>query len=465
MRYLPLTEQERQRILRDCGVKTFEELTQDIPDALRLKGLLDFDPALSESELISHLGELASKNAGAKMTCHLGQGVYDHSWPVAIDQLTNRGEFFTAYTPYQPEVSQGTLQTIFEYQSMVSDLYGLEVANASLYDGATAVVEAVLMAARLQNIVPQQTGGVVIVSEGTYDRVNAVLKTYLEPLNVQLVTWRAEEKSLRSLASQTLDAGGKPVLAVVMQSPNQWGLVEDWAEAKKLADQLKTKAVAYVSHAHSPAIFRSPGEAGLDIAVGDGQALGIPMGFGGPHLGLFACRQSDVRQMPGRVVGATEDIHGSRAFCITLSTREQHIRREKATSNICSNQNLMALRAGIYLTLMGPHGLRQVAENSRAAAHYAREQLRERLGRKCPEIRVPDGELFNEVCLLIPHKKALWFDEVLARGERAGILPGCRVSIPEGSAYIGAFVTAFTEKHSARDIDRVVDVLCGEDPA
>lgn len=467
MRYLPLSGEERQRILRLCGVESFEELTSDIPESLRLKGLLDFDPALSESELLEHLGELAEKNIGAKMTCHLGQGVYDHSWPVAIDQLTNRGEFFTAYTPYQPEISQGTLQTIFEFQSMISDLYGLEVANASLYDGATAVVEAALMAARMQNIAPAKTGGVLLVSEGTYDRVVAVLRTYLEPLNISVVRWEASVSKFLSSAdiNPWPDLGGKPVVGAVMQSPNKWGLVEDWSELTRFAGLLQTKSIAYVAHAHSPAIFQAPGEANVDLAVGEGQALGLPMGYGGPHLGLLACRMKDVRQMPGRVVGATEDLHGNRAFCITLAGREQHIRREKATSNICSNQNLMALRTGIYMTLMGPAGLKQVAETSRSAACYARELLKPRLAKKYPEIRVLDGDVFNEIALLVPQKRSLWFDEVRAAGERLGILPGCRVEVPGASGFVGALVTAFTEKHSRRDIERVVDILCGEEPS
>jgi glycine dehydrogenase subunit 1 len=471
MRYLPLTEQERARILKLCNVSSFEELTRDIPDELRLRGLLDFEPALSEPELRQHLHALASKNAGARMTCHLGQGVYDHTWPVAVDQLTNRGEFFTAYTPYQPELSQGTLQTIFEFQSMVADLYGQEVANASLYDGATAVVEAALMAARLQNIfasqggATQQAGGVLLVSEGTYDRVRDVLRTYLEPLNIAVETWWADGKSFLGTSEPRSipDLKGRPVVGAVLQSPNKWGLVEDWNELTKLAGSLKTKSIGYVAHPHSLAVFQSPGEAGVDIVAGEGQPLGLPMGFGGPHLGLFACKMQDVRQMPGRLVGATEDVHGSRAFCITLSTREQHIRREKATSNICSNQNLMALRTSMYLTLMGPKGLKQVAETSRSAAHHARELLKDTLAGKYPEIKVLDGELFNEVCILVPPKHSLWQMEVEALAHKTGILPGCRVSVPGSSGFVAGFVAAFTEKHTLHDIERLVKVLCEEE--
>jgi len=477
MRYIPLTVDEKKKILDLCKVESFEQLTEQVPDDLRVKGLLDLEPALSELELIDHLSDLASKNKAASMKSFLGQGVYDHFAPKVIDQLINRGEFLTAYTPYQPEVSQGTLQAIFEYQSMMASLMGMEVSNASLYDGATALVEGVLMAARLKNINAVNNGANsgandgandganncarVIISEGLYPRYIKVLQGYLEPLGFIIETWKTDPKTFSSQAHSLSETSNPelPLAAVVMQSPNMWGVIEDWNELKNAATTLNAKSIAVVGHAHSVALFQPPGDAKIDIVTGEAQSLGIPPGFGGPHLGFFCCNKSDVRQMPGRLVGATLDSRGQQAFCVTLSTREQHIRREKATSNICSNQNLMAMRACAYLSLMGPEGLLEVGEQCRAKAHYAKTRLQEALHHSPLGIHVFDGEFFAEISLLFSPNKALVLDEILARAEKAGILAGVPVPAPKNSGYACALTLAFTEKTSRKSIDALVEAI------
>lgn len=455
MRYLPLTDAEQKKILDLCGVKSFDDLKAAIPEELRIKGLLDLPPALAEADLVDHLESLANKNQGAWMQSHLGQGVYDHSWPAVIDQIINRGEFLTAYTPYQPELSQGTLQAIFEFQSMVAELLGMEVANASLYDGATSALEAALMAARTR----PENEQVVYVSEGIYPSARKVIESCLADQGFEVRTWKADSKSFLSTASSWTGAKTERPAAFILQSPNKWGLVEDWNEVKTLSDQQGARSVAYVSHALSLSLFQSPGSAGVDICVAEGQSLGIPVGFGGPHLGLFACRKADVRQMPGRVVGLTEDARGQQAFCVTLSTREQHIRREKATSNICSNQNLMAMRALMYMTLMGPTGLDRVAKDSRAKAFYVRNALTKRLANSKRELAVLGGDLFNEVTVLVGPQEALWLEDILSRTQEQGILAGAVVSVPANSGFVKGLTMAFTERHKKAELDRLVEIL------
>ncbi|HVJ64646.1 MAG TPA: aminomethyl-transferring glycine dehydrogenase subunit GcvPA [Bdellovibrionota bacterium] len=455
MRYLPLSEETKKQILKQCGVSSFEELTAQVPDSLRLDRLLDIDPALSEPELLAHLKCIGSKNRAAAMTSYLGQGTYDHTWPVVIDYLSGRGEFLTAYTPYQPEVSQGTLQSIFEYQSMVASLTGFEVSNGSLYDGATAVVEAILMAARLQ----RKDKGKVLVAGGLFTETKKVLRTYLDPLGFELVPWTIDPETLQCTSKiETLDIKAGEVVAVLLQSPNRWGLVESWRVLKDVSEKLGAVSIAALGHVHSLGLFEAPGAFGIDIAVGDGQPLGIPVGFGGPHLGLFCCHKRDVRQMPGRLIGATKDTSGKRAFCVTLATREQHIRREKATSNICSNQSLMALRAAMYMTLMGPEGLKEVATLSHSKAVYLRSRLTE-LIRGRNDLFISDGEIFNEFTIFVPQTNALWIDVVLKAAEDEGIILGHPVDVPVSTGFVKGLSIAVTEKHSREDLDRVVDVV------
>jgi glycine dehydrogenase subunit 1 len=452
VRYLPLTLDEEKKILQFCGETTFETLTREIPENLRLKKTLKIPKALSESELLDHIQELGEKNTAPKMCSLLGQGAYDHTWPSAIDYLVTRGEFLTAYTPYQPEVSQGTLQAIFEFQSMIADLFGMEVSNASLYDGSTALVEAVLMAARLQG----KSGGKVLVSEGIFDHSREILKTYLTPLGFELVTWNATEDGVASENFPQIENAA----AVVLQSPNKWGLIEDWSLLKKVSGKLNVKSVAHIAHAVSLSLFESPGAHGIDIASGEGQSLGIPVGFGGPYLGLFCCGKKDVRQMPGRLVGKTVDANMRDAFCVTLSTREQHIRREKATSNICSNQGLMALRACIYLSLMGPTGLRKVADSSRRAASAAKEIIQSQL-KNTNGLKVMKGTNFNEFSLLYSQENERKIDKLQNAALGANIILGLKTKAPAASGFAGTLTLAFTERFKKADAEKL-EKLFGE---
>ena len=458
MRYLPLTDTDRQKILGACGVKSFDDLVTQVPAELRLKGLVDLPPALSEIELDRHLSELADKNTAAKMACFLGQGVYDHSWPSVIDQITNRGEFLTAYTPYQPEISQGTLQVIFEFQSMIAELMAMDVSNASMYDGATALVEAILMAARTKGM----KNGLVYLPEGLYPNTRLVLESYLKPLGFKFETWWANSKTF-ALEAKTLQIPSEPVVGLVMQSPNKWGVVEDWNELNTAAEALGTKSIAYVTHAMLPAVFAAPGEAGVDLVCGEAQTLGIPMGLGGPHLGILCCKKTDVRQMPGRLIGLTEDAKGQPAFCITLATREQHIRREKATSNICSNQNLMAVRSTLFLSLMGPRGLDRIVELSRSKATLAKKLLTASLAKSAPEIKILESTYLNEICLLVPQKHSLWIEDALLRCQNENLLAGCKVTVPGASGYVGGLTIAFTEKTTNESIEQLAQLLAGNE--
>jgi len=455
MRYLPLTEKGKEKILAKCGFSSFKELTKQVPDALRLDRLLDIEPSLSEHELIAHLQGLASKNAAAQMHSFLGQGVYDHTWPSAIDYLCSRGEFLTAYTPYQPEVSQGTLQSLFEYQSLISTITGFEVSNGSMYDGPSSAVEAVLMAARMQ----RKANGKVLISAGTFKETKSLLKTYLEPLGFELVEWHVDDHKLVSLSdSSSVPDDSEDFVATLLQSPNKWGLIESWAELEKVSKKLNTKSIAYIGHIHSCAVLDIPGDHDIDIAIADGQPLGIPVGFGGPHLGIFCCKKKDVRQMPGRLVGATLDSSGNRAFCVTLATREQHIRREKATSNICSNQSLMALRAAMYTHLMGPTGLKKVAQLSHAKCEYFKASLKSILD-GIEGIDISPGNSFNEFSILSSQKKSLWIEEAIKACEEKGFILGKQIHVPMSTGYTKAIAIATTEKSTKGHIDQVVEIL------
>lgn len=455
MRYLPLTEVEKDRILKNCGVKSFEELTSCIPDKLRVKGLLNLPPQLSEAELLETLESMSMTNKGAWMQNHLGQGVYDHTYPAWIDQIVGRGEFLTSYTPYQPEVTQGTLQSIFEFQSMIAELYGMEVSNASLYDGATSVLEAVLMATRTR----KNNKPVVYITEGVYDNTRKILESCLPDMGIEVRTWWADPNEFKSTPeSFENDCGGSPA-AVVMQSPNRWGVVESWAELDQVSQSCEARSIAYVSHAISPALFSPPGEHNIDIAVGEGQALGIPPGFGGPHIGLFCCKKADVRQMPGRLVGRTVDDRGQDAYCVTLSTREQHIRRERATSNICSNQNLMALRAAMYMTSMGPEGMNKLAKGLRSRIIYLKTELETLFKDSGLSHAVVPGELFNELTVLVGPKDSLWVDEKITLAQDQNILIGLEIDVPKRSGFVKGLNIAVTERHYKSDLDKIVKLL------
>lgn len=365
-RYIPHTEEDIKVMLDRIGVKNVDDLYCDVPSEVIFKGEYDIPEGMSETELRRHFRELADKNRNLKV--YAGGGVYDHYSPSVIPHLLQRSEFYTAYTPYQPEISQGTLQYIFEYQSMISELTGMEATNASMYDGATAAAEVMFMmvaSARKKNR--------VIVSATMLPQVVAVIKTYAKFHGVDL-TIIPEKDGVTDYDAmcEALKAGD--VAGVILPCPNRYGIVEDFTG---IADEIHAAKALMAVYADPStlAVLRTPAEWGADIACGDGQTLGMPMQFGGPYLGFISCTSALLRKMPGRVVGATKDASGKRCFVLTLQAREQHIRREKATSNICSNQSLMALYATIYLSLMGRKGLVEVNKLSADGAHYLHDAL------------------------------------------------------------------------------------------
>ena len=369
MKYIPVTCEQRETMLRAVGVATIDGLFDVIPAAVRLEDGLDLGEGLTEIELDSHLRSLADNNEPAtSLVSFLGAGCYDHYIPSVVDHVISKPEFFTAYTPYQPEVSQGTLQAIYEYQSMICALTGMDVSNASMYDGATALVEAALMAARVTK------RHRVVCSPTVHPEWQNTLATYSDAGTLEIATFPAVECGLTSLSDVETQLASGDVAAVLVQSPNFFGGLEDLSELARLAHSSGALLVV----ACNPillGIMEPPASFGADIVVGEGQSLGNAMSYGGPGLGFFACRSAHVRQMPGRVVGRTHDVDGNGAFVLTLSTREQHIRREKATSNICSNHALNALAACVYLCAVGQNGLAGIARASVAKAHYLRDTL------------------------------------------------------------------------------------------
>ena len=365
--YISNTKEQQKAMLSEMGNDSIQELFADIPEPVRLSRDLLLPPALSELELASYLRKLSQKNINLDDTsCFLGAGAYDHFIPSAVANLISRQEFYTAHTPYQPEISQGTLQAIFEFQSMICELTGMDIANASMYDGATALAEAVAMAV-------SQTGrNEVLIANTVHPESREVLKTYAhyKGIAVKEIGYHNGCIDLDALAAACSDQ----TAAVIVQSPNFFGIIEDLGQAAEVTHQHKALLIASVDPI-SLAILKSPGELGADIVVGDGQCLGNPISFGGPGLGFMATSKALMRKLPGRVVGQTTDVDGKRAFVLTLQTREQHIRRDKATSNICSNQALNALAATIYMTVLGKEGLKEVATLCLNKAHYLHDQL------------------------------------------------------------------------------------------
>jgi glycine dehydrogenase subunit 1 len=443
MDYVQITPKQREEMLKAVGARTMDDLLKQVPDAIRLHRPLDVAPALDELSLRKHLSELAARNVPADgKTCFLGAGAYDHFIPVVVDHLAMKAEFLTAYTPYQAEASQGSLQAFFEFQTMVCQLTGLDVSNASLYEGATAMAEAALMAL---NVTGKRE---IIVSQGVHPHYREVLKTYLSDLPAIY-----REIPLKNGVMDTMgleDELDTDTAAVICQSPNFLGHIERIDTIGKFAHANESLMIQAFNPL-SLGILKKPGEMNVDIAVGEGQPLGIPLQFGGPYLGLFAAKQQYVRKMPGRLVGQTLDADGARAFCLTLQTREQHIRREKATSNVCTNQGLLALRASVYMAAMGPAGLRQVAQLNYNKACY----LCERLGQVGLKRRF-EQKHFNE--LLVKMNRPV--DDVLADAAAAGIAAG----YPIGRDYpelADCLLVAVTEKRTREEIDRLVDVLAG----
>jgi len=368
VKFIPNTDADRAVMLESLGLGSVDELFAAIPEEVRFRGELDLPSAASEYQVARHMRELAGRNATAEeYISFLGGGAYDHFLPAAVDHILSRGEFYTAYTPYQPEVSQGTLQAIFEYQSMICLLTGMEVANASMYDGGSAVAEAAMMAGDITRLTR------VVVSSAVNPAYRGVLRTYLDSLDWEVteVPCRAGVTDGESLTS----AVGDDVSCVIVQHPNFFGSLEPMEELARAARKGKKTLLVVVVDPLSLGVLKPPSAYGADIVVGEGQPLGNSLSFGGPYLGFFASRMQHVRKMPGRIIGRTQDVDGRRGFVMTLQTREQHIRRERATSNICSNEALNALAATVYMSLLGKQGVREVGLLSLQKAHYAAEKI------------------------------------------------------------------------------------------
>lgn len=452
MRYLPHTPQEIEEMLRKIGVQNIDQLFDSIPVEARLGRPLAIDAALGEPALMRHMSELAAKNKGAEMLSFLGAGAYDHHIPPAVDQLLLRSEFYTAYTPYQPEVAQGTLQAIFEYQTIVSELLGLPVANASMYDLASATAEAALMAKRLtkrhhvivcNGVHPDAIRTVETYVSGTDDAGTSVIRTEVGEDGVTCI---------KSLGDKLCDH----TAAVIVGYPNFFGCVTD---LRKLADDVHKCGALLVTVTSDPyalALLEPPGALGVDIAVAEGQPIAVPPQFGGPGVGMFACRDDRkyLQEIPGRLVGETVDKNNHRGFVLTLATREQHIRRERATSNICSNQALVALALTIRMCLLGKSGFVEVAKHCHSKAEYLKKRIAALPGFA---LAYPKTATFNEFLVRVRGGNAKAVSEQLAR---KGILAGVPVSqfYPERADQL---LIAVTEKHTREDLDRLADALAG----
>jgi glycine cleavage system P protein (glycine dehydrogenase) subunit 1 len=442
MRYLPNTPSEQREMLDTIGVGSIEDLLVRVPAKARLSRPLAIGPGMAEMDLTRHLRRLASLDADAdSYVCFLGAGSYDHHVPSPIDHLIRRGEFFTAYTPYQPEASQGTLRTIYEYQTMIAELTGMDVANASVYDGGSALAEAVLMA-------HAATGRSEVVLAGSVNPLyRRVVTTYGQGAGIKLRDVPVPEGVLDPDAARK--ACGDQTAALVVESPNFYGCLEDVRSAAEIAHAAGALSIV-VAEPVNLGVLEAPGKLGADIVVGEGQGLGVPMAFGGPGLGVFATRKELVRRMPGRLVGATVDVDGRRGFVLTLQTREQHIRRAKATSNICTNVALCALVGTIYLATMGKQGLAEVGRLSTAKAHYAAERLA-----AIPGVSLRfTAPFFKEFALRLPKPP----ERVVTKLVRARMLAGVPLG-PFDRRLHDCLLVAVTEKRTREEIDRLAEAL------
>ena len=439
MRYLPHTEDEIRSMLTTIGATSLSSLFDTIPAERRLGRPLAVEATLDEPTLMRHLNELADANSAARATCFLGAGSYDHHIPPAVDQLLLRSEFYTAYTPYQPELSQGTLQAIFEFQSVVAELLGMEIANASMYDGASAAAEAVLMARRLTNRTH------AVVSAGVHPEYIETIRAYLVGSdgtpNITVVPLGADGRTdAAALAAAMKD----DTACVLLGYPNYVGVVEDLAAARALTSSRGALLVTATPEPYALGAIEAPGTFGVDIATGEGQALAVPMQFGGPGVGLFACSQKHIRQMPGRLCGETVDADGRRGYVLTLSTREQHIRRERATSNICTNHGLIALAMTIRTAMLGRTGFEKVATICLSRAEYLKKALvatgKAQLLHSAPT--------FNEFAVRLTAKAS----DVIARGNATGLLAGVAIGDHD-------LLVAVTEKRTKADLDALVALV------
>ena len=434
-KYFPHTEEEIKEMLRVAGVNSLEELYSDVPESIRFKGDYDIPEAKSEIELRQLLESFGLLND--QLTSFAGAGVYDHYTPAVIPNIISRSEFLTSYTPYQAEISQGTLHYIFEYQSMMAELTGMDISNASMYDGTTATAEAAIMA---MNAGKKCTK--VLASRTVDPKTMQVVETYAKyhGFDIEMIDEKDGTTDREDMRRRLAEGG---VAGVILQMPNYYGIVEDYTG---FADDIhENKALMIMnSVAADLAVLKSPGEWGADIAVGDGQSLGIPMSFGGPSVGYMCCNEKLIRKMPGRIVGLTKDNRGQRAFVLTLQAREQHIRRQKATSNICSNESLMALYVTIYMSLMGKEGLKEAAELSYAGAHYLCDELL-KTGRFTMAY---DKPFFNEFCVRYDGD----IDALQERCIAAGYLAGVKIDDH-------TLMLAVTEKRQKHEIDELVELM------
>lgn len=434
-KYFPHTPEDINEMLSRVGVKTLDDLFADIPEQIRFKGDYDLPTAMSEIEVRRFFDELCRNDR--QFVCFAGAGVYDHYTPSLIPYIVERSEFLTSYTPYQAEISQGTLQYIFEYQSMMTRLTGMDISNASMYDGTTATAEAVMMAKAAA-----KKADTVLVSDTVDPKTVAVVKTYAHFHGVKIETVR-QKNGTTDLTELKRRLGEGGIAGVVVQQPNRYGIIEDYSGLADACHENKALLIMN-SVAADLALLKTPGEWGADIAVGDGQSLGIPMSFGGPSLGYMCCTEKLMRKMPGRIVGQTRDSNGNRAFVLTLQAREQHIRRQKATSNICSNESLMALYVTIYMSVMGKQGLKEAAQLSYAGAHYLCDELL-----KTGHFRLSfDRPFFNEFCVKYDGD----VDALRQKLEANGILGGVKTATDE-------IMFVVTEKRTKDEIDRLVE-LC-----
>jgi glycine dehydrogenase subunit 1 len=443
MSYIALSDKDTAEMLARVGVANAAGLFQCIPDGVRLDRDLDLPPAMSEPELLAHFEAVAGRTTYPRYLSFLGGGVYHHFVPAVVDYLSSRGEFLSPYTPYQPEVSQGTLQVIFEYQTLICQLTGMDISNASLYDGASAAAEAVLMAQRLNN------RRRVLVARSVHPQYRRTIETYARNLGLEVdeVGFGPDGRADGAALGAKL---GPDVCGIVLQSPNYFGVVEDLGRAAALVEASKAVFIVVVAEALSLGVLEAPGKLGADIVCGEGQSFGLAPAFGGPSLGFLACAKGSLRQLPGRIAGQTRDVDGRRGFVLTLSTREQHIRREKATSNICTNQAWCALRATIFLETMGQAGLREMALQNIQKARYALDRL----------TRVPgvkgrfSGPVFNEFVLDLPRDASVVAEGLKARGILAGIALG-----EFGAGLKNSLLVCVTESQTRANIERLASAL------
>ena len=438
MSYLSLTDADREAMLERIGVSSVEDLFQDIPERVRFRGDLDLEPALSEPELVAHLEELAGRNVhtGQELS-FLGAGIYDHYVPALVDAILARGEFLTAYTPYQPEMSQGILQAIFEYQTVICELTGMDVSNASGYDGTTVAADACYVA---KHVTGRQK---VVLCETLHPQVRQVVKTYAPGFGLEVVEVPHHDGTTDP---DELRQASRDAACVIFQQPNFFGCLEPAPDLAAAANEAEALAIAHVDPV-SLGLLEAPGNYGCALAIGEGQGAGNYQSYGGPHYGFIAARSDFIRRMPGRIVGETTDIAGERGYVLTLQTREQHIRREKATSNITTNQTLLALAGLAHLSWLGPQGLREVGETCMALAEHAKERL------GLPPL-FPERATFKEFAIHIGRPA----EEAIKAAREKGVHPGYALK-RDYAGMEDALLVCVTEKKTAADVDRLTEVL------